>query len=85
MKHLDKGTISSRVRKMAVREAYMNAFSQILIVVLSTGKATATFQEPPPTDVVVNKEDLSEALAREDVDTEYSHEFGEPQERPWVQ
>ena len=68
-----------------MREAYMNAFSKILIVVLSTGKATATFEEPSPNDVMVNKQDVGEAFARDDVDAEYSNEFGEPQERPWTQ
>jgi len=85
VKHLDKATVMDRARKMAVREAYMNAFSKVMIIVLSTGKATATFQEPPPDHFSVSKDDMAEAYKREDVDAEFSHEFGEAQDRPWVQ
>jgi len=74
-----------RVKKMAVKNAYMDAFSKILLIVLSTGKATAAFQEVQQDQYQVTKQEVAEAGLKRDVDSEWSTEYGEPSERPWVQ
>ena len=69
---LSKNEVLVRVKKMAVKNAFLNAFSKIGLVLLSSDKVMPTFLDPAASEEInLTPEDLAEAFSREDIDTEY--------------
>lgn len=71
-KHLPKQEILQRVKKMAVKNAYLNAFGKIGFLILGSGKVSPLIIErASDVDVELKKSELKAAFARDDVDAEY--------------
>jgi len=56
---------------MATRNAYLNAFSKIVILTLNTDKVSALILQEPEPSMHLTTGDFQEAQEREDLDTAY--------------